>query len=415
MWKASSTATTPEYRGVICSVSEFGPLQTCVSVTAATPVTGPGSRVLIALLAMTDTGSRLAWTVSIDTTINWGPPQAETRMIGPVNIGGILVSDDGSDPPYYAGTIARARARGGGGPIIAKTPWSSLDVQFALAEGVFGAAGRQRIADWLDGQSAYIDNPEFTRAFASRFPIAGVSVDDYSHRYVQSPDGDILGGVRFYNRDVRSPFVEVIAHTFTSLQLLRRRVRDEWSSFRPGFLRLRTAPEQLAGEPNTRLHKSIHVARYADLRPSGGQIMLEPFDDVDRAISIVDLRYRHLRVADPALGAILAPADPDELREWHDHGQLFGVRVQDQIVGVLAVVPSNVGWINGDEISEEVIDVRHNGRGYAAAAQCAWAEQIATDQDALLIGTIHGSNTASRKTAEAAGRIRVLDDYDVAL
>jgi hypothetical protein len=290
-----------------------------------------------------------------------------------------------------------------------------MAVQFTVADRLFGADGQQRVSDWLDGQAGYIDNIEFTRSFAGRFTVPGVAVDEYSHRHVQSPSGELLGGVRFYNRDVRSPFVEVIAHSFTGLEQVRDCVRDEWSSFRPRFVRLRTAPEKLAREPNARLHKSIHVARYADLRTSDGQVTLEPFDDVDDAIALVDRRYDHLRSADPDLGTILAPADPDELREWHDNGQLFAIRAQGETVGALAIVPSRVGWIDGEEVNEKVIDAGHNGHGYAAAAQSAWAEQIATDRNVLLIGTIHGNNAASRKTAESAGRVRVLDDYDVAL
>lgn len=290
-----------------------------------------------------------------------------------------------------------------------------MAVQFTVAEHLFGAGGRQRVIEWLDGQTAYIDNVAFTRSFAGRFAIAGVAVEEYSHRHVRSPNGELLGGIRFYNRDVSRPFVEVIAHSFTDHHQLGERVRDEWSSFRPGFMRLRTAPEQLAGDPDAVLHKSVHVARYANLQSADTSVTLEPFDDVADAIALVEKRYAHLRNADPDLGSILAPADPDELREWQNSGRLFAIRAMGQTVGALAIVPSSVGWIEGEEVSEEVIDADHNGHGYAAAAQTVWAQRIALDRNTLLIGTIHGANASSRKTAESAGRSRVLDDYDVAL
>jgi hypothetical protein len=287
--------------------------------------------------------------------------------------------------------------------------------QFDLANRVFGADGRQRVLDWLDGQASYIDNADFTRSFASRFALPGVAVDEYSHRHIHSPRGDLLGGIRFYNRDVRRPFVEVIAHSFASLEEIRDCVRNEWSSFRPGFVRLRTAPQALSTDSNARLHKSIHVARYADLRSYDGLVTLEPFDQVEHAIALVDRRYQQLQSDDPDLAKILGPASPDELREWYDGGQLYAIRVHDETVGVLAIVPSSVGWIEGEEVSEEVIDAGNIGHGYAAAAQSAWAAQIAADRNTLLIGTIHAANVASRRTAEAVGRVRVLDDYDVTL
>jgi hypothetical protein len=55
------------------------------------------------------------------------------------------------------------------------------------------------------------------------------------------------------------------------------------------------------------------------------------------------------------------------------------------------------------------------GRGYAAAAQTAWAKPLADSPNRLLIGTIDGLNTASRRTAERAGRPRVLDAVFVSL
>jgi hypothetical protein len=302
-----------------------------------------------------------------------------------------------------------------GGPIITSSSWPSMADQFDLANRVFGTDGRQRVLDWLDGQAGYIDNADFTRSFANRFAVLGVAVGEYSHRHVHSPSGDLLGGIRFYNRDARRPFVEVIAHSFASIDEVRDCVRKEWSSFRPGFVRLRTAPEVLITESNARLHKSIHIARYADLRLYDGLVTLEPFEQGEQAVALVDRRYKQLQSDDPDLAKILSPASPNELREWHDGGQLYAIRLHDETVGVLAIVPSSVGWIDGDEVSEEVIDTGKNGHGYAAAAQSAWAARIATDRNTLLIGTIHGSNVASRRTAEAVGRVRVLDDYDVAL
>jgi hypothetical protein len=63
-------------------------------------------------------------------------------------------------------------------------------------------------------------------------------------------------------------------------------------------------------------------------------------------------RYKQLKSDDPDLAKILSPACAHELREWHDGGQLYAIRVHDETVGVLAIGPSSVGWIDGDEVSE---------------------------------------------------------------
>jgi hypothetical protein len=167
--------------------------------------------------------------------------------------------------------------------------------------------------------------------------------------------------------------------------------------------------------PPAQTLRSSRSCSSADLRSFDGQVTLGRFDSADQAIALVDRRYEQLRSDDPDLAEILGPASPHELREWHNGGQLYAIRVQGKTVGALAIAPSSVSWIERDEVSEEVIDVGNTGHGYAAAAQSAWAAQIAADRNTLLIGTIHSANVASRRTAEAVGRLRVLDDYAVAL
>jgi RimJ/RimL family protein N-acetyltransferase len=187
-------------------------------------------------------------------------------------------------------------------------------------------------------------------------------------------------------------------------------VRVEWSAFSPQFMRLRTRPGHLA-VAEARAHKSIYVSRYRELQPSDGRVSLDRFDNPETAIDIVARRYEHLKSENPRLARTLSAASPEELREWYDADQLRAIRTNATIVGVLAITPSEIGWIEDDE----VIDADHNGRGYAAAAQSAWADQVTHDRNTLLISTIHDGNDASRKTAESVGRRHVLDDYIVAL
>ncbi|MBT0566059.1 hypothetical protein [Williamsia sp. CHRR-6] len=101
--------------------------------------------------------------------------------------------------------------------------------------------------------------------------------------------------------------------------------------------------------------------------------------------------------------------------QWHADGQLRAIIADDALVGLLATVPDAVDWISGDVVAEEVIDDDFSGHGYAAAAQAVWAHSLATDPATYLVGTIDHRNIASRKSAERAGRPRILDDVFVAL
>ena len=292
--------------------------------------------------------------------------------------------------------------------------WPSLADELALADVLFGRHGYERLASWLEGEVARVNDTEFARSFSDHIDLPGVDADDYLHRRICTSAGKLLGGIRFYGRDISRPFVEIIAHSFDDLDRLCDCVGREWSMFAPLALRLRTRPGRLSG-PHVVLDESIHVARCCDMRPPSSHVWLEPFDRVEDAELTVHTRYQRLAADDPALARNVFPATDDDLRVWHTSGQLHGVRTREAVVGLLAVAPGRVGWIDGNEINEEVIAVEHQGHGYAALAQAAWAAHIARDHSQLLIGTIDRLNTSSRKTARAAGRPRVLDVVFISL
>jgi hypothetical protein len=285
--------------------------------------------------------------------------------------------------------------------------WPSLADELALAGELFGHDGAAMVSSWLDVETSRVGDDDFAAQFYNHVSLPGVSPSDYSHRVIRTSRGGLLGGIRFRGRDVNRPFVEIIAHGFEDLQRLSSCVRDEWSMFRPECLRVCVLPGRIS-EPNTLLDMSIYVARYRDMLPCDPVVQLRPCPDAEDAIDMVSRRYEHLAVNDPALARNVFPAAPDDLRRWHHDGRLQAITVNGVSVGVLAVAPGAVRWIEGDEIQEEVIDPLYGGCGYAALAQAAWA-CTADDPDRLLIGTIDGSNTASRKTAGRARRRRVLD------
>lgn len=294
------------------------------------------------------------------------------------------------------------------------TTWPSLVDDLALADEMFGDRGSGLVSSWLDGQIARVDDPDFARSFSDHIDLSGVGPDGYFHRLIRTAHGDVLAGIRFRGRDITRPFVEVVAHSFDDLSELCDCVRGEWSMFAPPMLRLRGRPGRFGGA-QVRIDHSVYVARYRDMSPPTPSVWLEPFDRIDDAESLMAARYRHLAATDTTLARNVFAASHDDLRVWHSAGQLRAVRTPAATVGVLAVVPCSVEWIAGDVVHEEVIAAEHGGHGYASAAQAAWAADAARDPHGLLVGTIDGLNTASRRTAERAGRRRVLDTVFVAL
>jgi hypothetical protein len=293
----------------------------------------------------------------------------------------------------------------------ALTRWSSLSDQIKLANELFGSPiGERKVAAWLDEQIGRVASVDFAQEFAAHVQLPGIEVLAFAHRHIHCTDGELLGGIRFYSRNIARPFVDVLAHNFRDIDALTDCVAREWSAFNTPYLRLRTAPGLLADRPDVILDKTIHVARYRDMAAADGRVTLERFDDAEHAIALVDARYARLAVTDPTLANNLSIATPEDLRHWHLSDQLRAICLHDSVIGVLAVVPGEIDRIAGDEINEEVISAPHAGHRYAASAQTAWAQHVATDGGQLLIGGIDRHNHASRATAQRAGRLRVLDD-----
>ncbi|WP_193047259.1 hypothetical protein [Mycolicibacterium baixiangningiae] len=55
---------------------------------------------------------------------------------------------------------------------------------------------------------------DFARTFSDHVHLPGIASLDYAHRHIRTPRGDLLGGIRFYSRNVARPFVDVLAHSF---------------------------------------------------------------------------------------------------------------------------------------------------------------------------------------------------------
>jgi hypothetical protein len=305
--------------------------------------------------------------------------------------------------------------------------WPSLAAQVGLSKQLFDATGPNRLQVWLDEQITRIDDSAFARQFSDHITLPGIAEQDFNHRHVRTRSGSLLGGIRFFGGDKARPFVEIVAHTFEEsaegIEALVELVAREWQAFKPRHLRLLLVPEQLHSFNSARpfnsirpfnsarpilIDMSVHAARYKDMLAPDGRVGLAAFKTADDAINLVQERYRDIAEHQPELAQNISAADAKDIRAWYDAGQVRAITACNKTVGLLAIAPGAIEWLDGDEINEEVIATPHIRNGYAAEAQKVWAAE-AKNQNCLLLGTIDRLNPASRKTAEAVGRKSVLN------
>lgn len=288
--------------------------------------------------------------------------------------------------------------------------WPSLGDQLAVASALYG--NTRCVDSWLAEQFSYVDDLSFARQFSDHISLRGIAPLDYAHRLIETSHGDLLGGIRFYNRDIRRPFVEVIAHSFNDLGAMTDTVAQEWAPFGMYHARLRTSPGRFSGR-GVELDQTIHAAAARRMAGVDPGVELAPFERADDAIALVAERYRDLERYDSALAGDIARSDADDIRCWVRSGEMQAIVADGHLVGALAVASDEVGWMTGEVVQDEVVASAYAGRGYAAAAQARWAHEA--NPRALLLGTIARRNVASRRSAERAGRPAVLEDVFLTL
>lgn len=287
--------------------------------------------------------------------------------------------------------------------------WPSLVHELALEIAIFGSSSN-RVKNWLDQQLSFLHDQDFARLFSDNIDCFDVEPSAYNHRLLKTHDGSMLGGIRFYGLDVARPFVEVIAHNFANLDALRIHVKEHWQVFSPQFVRL-SAPAHELPTSDAVLDVSIHGAPYTKMAPPTADIVLSQDVQLDVLNQMVIARYERVKQDHQQLGRNISAAGLDSLTKCHENDDLYVARLSKGTdpIGMICVRDGAIGWLQGDEVVEEVIVAKASGRGHATKMQTGLAAiRAQKTPEKLLIGTIDKHNHASRKSAERAGRPEIM-------
>lgn len=244
---------------------------------------------------------------------------------------------------------------------------------------------------------------------------------DWANRWFDLPHGGwAVTGIRFRNRDLAKPFVEVVAHDAGGAspvehwRVLADEVSRAYAPFAPGKLQV-FAPspdEACAAFAAAGAHAEVDTYLVAGLirelrhRPHSAR-----FDDVTLApVSAAVASEMAVRVHDevaeenPDTLAWSTPQAPEDFDEYAETGTLFGIHVDGRLVGVVATFRWNAHGMTGFAVGENVIAAPHRGRKLAPAAMQHLLERLPADDDDVLWGTIHPDNAPSLRNALGIGR-----------
>jgi hypothetical protein len=108
------------------------------------------------------------------------------------------------------------------------------------------------------------------------------------------------------------------------------------------------------------------------------------------------------------VGAEVGAAEADELQACLDQGLLFDAHVDWDWAGAIAGREEAFFGVDGVLVVEEILTAPFRGRGLGVCLQRQLIERLTPAGGAMLHGTIHALNVASRRTAERCGRRAVM-------
>jgi L-amino acid N-acyltransferase YncA len=244
----------------------------------------------------------------------------------------------------------------------------------------------------------------------------------WANRRLELADGGwVLTGIRYRNRDVSRPFVDIIATTASAtpdgLAALVEGVLPAYADFAPLSLRV-DAPDPLAlveelgvdprfgagcavdmlvvAETVQRLRAHPRAAAYPDVSLRAGE--------AERLARRVAEIYAELGAGEPALATWAQPEDAESLADCADEGLLFEVLAEGEAAGVVAGLRYDAHGMRGFSVQEICLASAHRGRRRAPAVLQRLVDALPDQDGDVLWGTIDPANAASLNNARAIGR-----------
>lgn len=272
---------------------------------------------------------------------------------------------------------------------------------------------RARLETSIYGELTRLGDDEIQRKYAAACPVEGASPGEYGIRFLELEGvGSLLAGIHFYGGDLARPFVHVSAFDFElnagRVRLLESLIRREFSVFGPVQFRIWVDSEDspAAGIPGAELDQWFLAGALRDIHKSelpanSSRISLVADPALD-SYSAFEKCYGDYLAENPGMEGWLAPADRKLMEASAKEGKNYRVHIDDEPAGWIAGKRDDSGPLSGWQISDELLEPRFRGQGFAPAMQLAFLDTLPAED--LIWGTIDVRNAASLATARRVGR-----------
>lgn len=267
---------------------------------------------------------------------------------------------------------------------------------------------RSALEAWVMQQRSRCADP----AFSAHFPWRelGLPQNYFLQRHLIINGKHFLTGPRYRGGDIRYPFIDLVAFDAEPDREIAGIISQEWAEMKPQSVRVLTPENRLL--PG-KVDQYIYGAAGSDLMPlpETSSVTIRPAFQTEYAwcCHTMAQAYHPARTLSGLADRLKATSE-SELEQHIAAGNVYIVLAERERAGFILCEKSTLAFLNGYCIREEVIAPAFQGRSLASQAQRLLYHDFLqrSRQPVLLAGTILPENIPSIRTAEKAGRVRLL-------
>ncbi len=265
---------------------------------------------------------------------------------------------------------------------------------------------------WLSEQQARCHDAGFNERFAAACPVPGVAAAAYAHQ-LSCGQPNLLAGIRFKGGSVALPFIDLLAwdqplYEAAVWEAVLQRLRSHFAPFAAPFVRVRWPGREPPPCGRAREVDQFLLAGGLDslvAAPPTSRLQFAPARDLAWKPSFEESFKAWADAAGP-LADEVAPSTRADFETCLQTGAVVCAWHQGVWAGVAAAASADERVLSGYCVFEQFLAGSARGRGLGVELQAGLISalrRLAASQ-AVLWGTIHGSNGASVKTAQRCGR-----------
>lgn len=264
---------------------------------------------------------------------------------------------------------------------------------------------------YLGEQLAWCEDDEFS----SHFPYkeTGLKKSFFRQKVITCDGNEYLTGPRYLDGNIKKPFIELVASSAPLTKRAAQLIYSVWQPMQANAIRLlRQCGSDMSGCVDQYIYagNKTGLEAFQEYDDSGVFLQQATPSIINWCVQAVQSSYDDTYLKIPNMKNYIRPCDKEEIHESVKESQVFIIYHGTSPAGFIICKCERSGFISGYWITEEAILPEFKGSRLASIAQRILYSALPEKHTPVsLWGTIVNGNTPSIRSAERAGRKRVME------